>query len=272
MGRPLERYLVVSDMDGTLLNDEKELLSCNLESIRLFTQLGGHFAIATGRTVESVRRYSQLLPMLGPVITCNGAIIYDFSQERILLGNTLPRMASRRALFDIVKAVPGLNVVVTGLDLRNYQAVGGPFSQRLYDEEQLTNFVRPASDLPSDWAKVLFCGTPELIEKAGLFLETRQYPGISFVTSAKIYMEMTPEGVSKGSALRYLCGKLDIPLENCTVIGDYHNDLEMMQEAGWAVAMKNAPAEVRMAANEVCGCNNDGGVGQMIYELIRRHG
>lgn len=271
--RPLlKEMLVLSDIDGTLLTDSLELLPCNLESIRLFTALGGHFTVATGRTVESVSRYPQLLEFLSPIIACGGSVVYDFKKDEALVSHHLPRMIARRAMLDILQAVPRVGVVVVGSDGRNYQVAGRPETQRYYDGEHLAAFLRPPADLPADWNKILFCGSAEMIDKAKVVADERSYPGIYMVATSRVYLELMPQGVNKGSTLHELCELMDIPLENTTILGDYLNDLEIMQEAGHAVAMKNAPAEVRMAADEVCGANNDGGVGQYLYSLIRQYG
>lgn len=271
MSRSIQDLLVVSDIDGTLLTDALELPACNLENIRLFTSLGGHFTVATGRTVESVTRYPQMMDMLSPIIACGGSVIYNFAKNEAEVCHTLPRMIARKAVLDVMQAVPGINVVATGDDLRNYQVAGGPFAQRLYDDENLRVFVRPPSDLPPNWTKVLFAGSPELIEQAADFVVGRPYPGAYFVTSSKVYMEMLPEGITKGSALHELCDLLGLKIENTSVLGDYLNDLEIMREAGHSVAMKNAPPEVRMTASEVGGSNNEGGVGQYLYRLIKEY-
>ena len=78
-----------------------------------------------------------------------------------------------------------------------------------------------------------------------------------------------PASVGKASALRDLCTLLNVPLENTIVIGDYYNDLEMMQAAGYSVAVANAPPEVKAAADEVTNCScADGAVGEYLYKLI----
>lgn len=271
MSRSIKDLLVLSDMDGTLLNSKKELPACNLESIRLFTQLGGRFTVATGRSVESVSRYRQLLELLSPAIACNGGIVYDFKKKAPIVSHQLPLMVARRAVSDVVQMVPGIGVVVLGADFRNYQVLGRSHTQQYFDEEGLRNFVRNPADLPAEWSKVLFCGSSEMIERAYAFVQDQSYPGVYFVPSSRIYLELMPEGITKGSALHELCDILDVSVENTTVIGDYHNDLEMMRQAGHAVAMKNAPAEVRVVADEVCGHHDEGGVGQYLYSLIRQY-
>lgn len=88
----------------------------------------------------------------------------------------------------------------------------------------------------------------------------------------EIYFEMMPQCVSKGSALRELCAFTGIPLENTIAIGDYYNDLEMLETAGYAVAMENAPMKLQAVADEITSRCEDGGVAQVLYKLIRKYG
>ena len=77
--------------------------------------------------------------------------------------------------------------------------------------------------------------------------------------------------MSKAQALRRLCALQNIPLENTVVIGDYYNDIDLMRAAGHAVAVGNAPTEVKLVADEVVSSCRSGGVGEYLYSLIRRY-
>jgi hydroxymethylpyrimidine pyrophosphatase-like HAD family hydrolase len=83
---------------------------------------------------------------------------------------------------------------------------------------------------------------------------------------------MMPKGASKGTALSDLCSLLGVPIGNTYAIGDYYNDIEMMKYAGHAVAVDNAPDEVKAVANEIADSNDNGGVGQFLYRLIQKYG
>ena len=80
-----------------------------------------------------------------------------------------------------------------------------------------------------------------------------------------------PSGVSKASGLHDLCALMSKSMKNTVVIGDYYNDLEIMREAGYAVAVANAPAEVKAAADHVTTCTcAEGWRGSIWYSLTSR--
>ncbi len=272
MIQSLKDILVVSDMDGTLLTDDNRVLESTLQSIRLFTMLGGRFTVATGRGVESIAKYKQLCPLLSPVIAGGGTVIYDFKNASVLKNVSLPKKMAEKLLQDIQAKFPQLGVLVFGVDFRCYQVHASPHVQILLDDEQISVYSRPLEKLPYDWNKILFAAKPEVLQEVEAYLQDKLFAGIYFVHTSNIYYEVMPEGTSKGTALQELCAMLQVPLENTIVIGDYYNDLEMMQEAGHAVAVGNAPCDICLQASEVCRPNNEGGVGQFLYELVQRYG
>ncbi|MDL2254119.1 Cof-type HAD-IIB family hydrolase [Ruminococcaceae bacterium OttesenSCG-928-I18] len=272
MIRSLQDILVVSDMDGTLLTDDKQLMASTLESIRLFTSLGGRFTVATGRSVESVSRYAELVPLLSPAILTGGTVIYDYEQNRSLKSATLPKLIAKNALQDVLGRFPKAGTMVFAANTQIFQVQASPYAQVLFDQESVGFHVRPLEELPPDWNKVLFAAEPEKINEIEEYVRGRPYPGVYFIHTGPIFFEIMPQGVSKGSTLSELCALLDVSLENTIVIGDYYNDLEMMDVAGYSVAMRNAPADVSFEADEICQSNNEGGVGQYLYELVKRYG
>lgn len=268
----LRDIIVISDIDGTLLTDDHQLLASNLETIRLFTLLGGRFTLATGRMPQSVANYPELAGLVGPAITCGGSILYDFMADKPIQTDVLPRLTARMALNDVLGVFPGAGAVVAANDMRLYLAGHSAQVQQLFDEENLSYFERPNEDIPPEWNKLLFAGPPEMMNEVAAYTARRTYPGAEFIATSRVYYELMPQNISKGSALKDLCALLGYPLENTIVIGDYYNDIEMMKVAGRSVAMGNAPVEVRMEADEVAATNQEGGVGLYLYKLIREYG
>lgn len=271
MIQSLSDILVFSDMDGTLLDDNKLLTSANMETIRLFTMLGGKFSIATGRVVESVARYRQLLPYLSPSVTVGGCVVYDFAKQEACLNELLPPSTARTALWEITRQFPKLGVVVMAADQNNYQLNANAQLDQLFLDEKITYFVHPLEHLPQQWNKILFAGPPDVLEKLEYFVSKRNYPGVYFLATDKHYFEMLPLGVTKGSALLKVCDLMGIAPENSFAIGDYYNDIDLMRAAGYSVAMDNAPKEIKMLADSVTTSCNESGVGQFLYKLIRKY-
>lgn len=271
MTRSIRDVLVLCDMDGTLLTPEKEILRCDIEMIRLFTELGGRFTIATGRVADAVAMYDELIPYLQPAITSGGCAIYDFNRKEIVASEQLNYKTAYKAVHDIIRTFPSIGVVIMGSDGKTYLYKPSNESARLFQDEKSVYFVRPFTDIPAQWNKVLFAGEPELLQKLQSYVQRRVYPNVEFVMTNTIYFEMMPEGISKGTAMLTLCDLLQIPVQNTIAIGDYHNDIDMMRLAGYSVAMRDAPVEVQIVADELTGSNEDGGVGQFLYKLIRQY-
>ena len=71
-------YLILSDMDGTLLGDDRQISQENREAVAYFTQNGGRFAVATGRSKAGMEYFLQDIAINAPCVICNGAVVYDF--------------------------------------------------------------------------------------------------------------------------------------------------------------------------------------------------
>ncbi len=82
------------------------------------------------------------------------------------------------------------------------------------------------------------------------------------------YLEIVPKGANKASALVHLVAILGLDLSQVAAIGDGYNDIEMIREAGLGIAMGNAPAAVKSAADWVTGTNNEAGVAQAVRRLF----
>ena len=103
----LDELLVVSDIDNTLLNAVEGLPEVNRATVQLFSSMGGRFTVATGRTVESVRRYLGDVAISAPVIALGGAVIYDFAQEQYIQNITLNKESAMAALREVQQNFPG---------------------------------------------------------------------------------------------------------------------------------------------------------------------
>ena len=102
MKSALSDYLVICDMDNTLLTAKEGLPSCNRTVIQLFTEMGGLFTVATGRPPESIRAALPGIALSMPAISCNGALLYDFSTETVLHRSTLAREQATAGIADIL--------------------------------------------------------------------------------------------------------------------------------------------------------------------------
>lgn len=267
----IKDILVVSDMDGTLLTAKEGIPNCNIETINLFCKLGGRFTVATGRTTESAGRYFDKLHINAPAILYGGGVIYDYNEKKRLKNETLPKDVALRAILVVMEKFPSIGVEIMGDNGRIYVVRSSHYTHYHTYYEKLTYTLSSVDDIQAGWNKVLFACSNETLLQVEEFLSHGDYLGVYFIATNTVYYEIMPSGVSKGNALNELAEYLDIPRENVYAIGDYYNDVELLNAAGHAVAMGNAPDDVKAIADEVTDTCLNGGVGQFIYKLISKY-
>lgn len=270
MKQSLRDYLIFCDMDNTLLTAKEGVPSCNRTVLKLFIEMGGRFTVATGRPPESIRAALGDIELSLPAVSCNGALLYDFSTDTVLRRSTLNRQQATEAIRDIMAKFPRIGVEIMAGNGEMYVVQANPYTHAHQVDEKLGSVACPLESVPDGWVKAVFASDPETIRKLGQFAKTRYYGRDNyFLATNSIYLEIMPAGVGKATGLRDLCTLLGEPLDKTIVIGDYYNDLEIMRQAGHAVAVANAPAEVKATADEVTVCScAEGAVGEYLYKLI----
>lgn len=272
MSKNLTDLLVVADMDGTLLQAGYGVPKENLDGIERFVARGGRFTVATGRSVEAVRRYVDWLQLSAPAILCNGSLLYDYAKNEVLYNKTLdPRV--RDIVAEIRKVFPELGVEVHSVE--GITAVAMNEAVYRHTAREHIPFVLAELDtLPDGWNKVLFADEEEskLAAVERFVARKRQtddlYNEFTFVRTSKIYYELVPSDVNKGEGLRKLAELLGVPMENTVAIGDYDNDLPMLEAAGYSAAVADALPEVKAAVDVVTGRSClQGGVGELLDSL-----
>ena len=138
--------------------------------------------------------------------------------------------------------------------------------------EHIPFTVADLDSLPDGWNKVLFADEPAGINHLSAFIEKRiaddeRYRGYTFVRTADVYFEMVPVDVNKGAGLRKLAELLHTPMSDTVAVGDYYNDIAMLDAAGYAVAVGDAPPEVRAFADVTVKSCLNAGVGDMLDGL-----
>lgn len=266
----LTDLLVVSDLDGTLLQAGYGIPKANLDAIERFTAEGGRFTLATGRSVASVRRYMDWIHPTVPLILINGALIYDFDREEVLYDQKLPD-----TVFDIIQEVmatfPDL-----GVELHNARGI------TVARQNEQTNRHLEVEHTPYDladinhlkgigWNKALFACPESKMRQINNFFGARRktptYREFEFVRSSSVFLEVISKNINKGTGLKKLAELTDTPLSNTVAIGDYFNDLSMFEVAGYSAAVADAPIEVRSRADITVSSCLQGGLGEFINSL-----
>jgi Cof subfamily protein (haloacid dehalogenase superfamily) len=245
----LSNAFLITDLDGTLLPDNKILSDADMEAIRRFRSDGGKFSVATGRTLQSAIKYINQLEVDMPVILYNGSLIYDTHTDEVMFTDELPDYSKdiAKELFEYMEN-PGGEV----LRLDNIYVV----CNNEYEKEhvEICQVIPEYADIDSvpegGWYKILFATEPSLVTELESYVKTRNYP-VDFVRSHDIFIEMLPKGSSKGAALKEYIRLMNMEQYTVIAAGDYHNDIEMLQEANFGAATANAQQDVKNIADIV---------------------
>ena len=169
MKSALSDYLVICDMDNTLLTAKEGLPACNRTVIQLFIEMGGLFTVATGRPPESIRAALEGIRLSLPAISCNGALLYDFSTESVLHRSTLNREQATAAIADILPKFPRMGVEVMAGNGEMYVIHANTYTHAHQVDEHLGSIACPIECVPDGWVKVVFASDPESIRKLGQY-------------------------------------------------------------------------------------------------------
>jgi Cof subfamily protein (haloacid dehalogenase superfamily) len=263
--KKFEGKFIISDLDGTLLPTSHRIPQENLDAIKYFTDNGGAFTVATGRSVPSAERYIKQMNIKLPVIVYNGTGIYDYDKNEFLWKASVSPLA-----YDIVQTVlkeyPDIGVeVFNGTDI--YVLNETPMINKHLDDEKIDFIPATLENVPKPWLKVLFIGERERIDLIKERYMNLPQEEIYFVFSSFTFFEMLPFGLSKGTALVKLSEILVQDISKAYAIGDYYNDLDMIKNAGFGVAVDNAPNEIKAAAKLVVGHCDYGAIAELIHYI-----
>lgn len=265
MSHSLQNILVVSDLDGTLIGRGFQIPARNFAALDRFRQAGGRFAIATGRSMESGRRYAQESRPNAPCVVLNGAVLYDYETEKIIWDHPLPD-TSADYLGRILERFPNVGMEVFADHIIHIVRYNSVVRDHI-EHESLTVSEGPLAGVPGRWYKALMALEPGQMAEMQSFVDSFPHADVRFVASSPTYFEMLPAGVDKGTALAELLRILGIRREDSYAVGDYYNDLELLAAAGTGAVPANAPDDLKkQAALTLCHCD-DGVVADLIEHI-----
>ena len=268
------RYtLLAADMDGTALNSQKEITPRTKRAIHQALQSGYEVMFSTGRCIAEVRPYLKDFPEMHYLISHSGATVMDLrTGEDVCVVPILPETVYQA--LDAAAACGAAVVFFIGNELyldRNLRDRLGYYGCEcfapIYEKhaEWVDNMDEVLAQRIHDVRKLnFFFHTHEDWERCSAELKKRSIRHASGMASN---IEVMAPTVSKGAALELLCRRIGLPIAQTIACGDEGNDVSILQAAGLGVAMGNATAQARAAADAVTAdCDHDG-----VAEVIERY-
>ena len=261
---------IISDMDGTLLTEEKTIKQENLNAIKYFRDNGGTFTLASGRIYKKMTKYSCVLEIPNPIISHNGAVLYDFNTDTVLYKAHLDG-DYKNVISEIYEKHPYMGVEVYTEHDVNFIKYNEFIKKHVEDEEFADNIENikwyDFSELSGDWCKILMANSKannDILEKE----LPNQYPDFNFVRSEAHYYEILPNNVSKGSAAKRLLELMSKQTDKFYAIGDNMNDAELLQASDLGIAVKNASDSLKKSADMVLDYTNEENAVAKVIKMI----
>lgn len=266
-----KKVIFMTDLDGTLLTDDKRILDKDMAAIERFRDGGGMFTLATGRSCAMAKRVADELGLDRydmPAVLFNGAAVYDFRADKFLWRCEIDAKA-----YDYVRVI-GEQFPKIGAEVLCEQSVIVPYlnetEQMHLDWEQVKAEFRDINDLlKGGWLKFLFADEPDKLDKVEEFVRNGNFGGVHWIRSAPNFLECLPEDVDKSRGFSELIRVLGVEDRFTVAAGDYMNDTAMIENADLGAAVGSAQPSVKEAADIVVCDNNSGAISEVIDYIER---
>jgi Cof subfamily protein (haloacid dehalogenase superfamily) len=259
--------LLLADVDGTLVTQDKVLTDQAIDAVRRLGEAGIIFAITSGRPPRGMSMLIEPLDIKTPIAAFNGGLLVNPDMS-VIEQRVLPE--------DLVAPVADLNKSF-GLDTWVYRGadwyVPDPKGSHVAREAQTVHFepkvMTSLDGLTSDVAKLVGVSDDlDAVARAATAAHDRFGDHVTAARSQPYYLDVTHPDANKGAVARYLSAKYSIPPDAMATIGDMPNDVLMFAHSGLSIAMGNASPEVQRAARRITTSNEDQGFANAVDRFI----
>lgn len=259
--------LLCTDLDGTLYRNDKTVSDENLDAIEYFKNKGGLFTFITGRVPKTSAKVCEIIKPNAPYGCINGAGIYDPVREKYLWTAFLNS--------DVAELVDSVSIqmpqigIQANLENDVYFIKDNDAMVHFRLVTGLPNVSKKFEDIKEPILKIVFAHeNEEQILKLEKFLNGHaKAEKFDFIRSERRLYEILPKGTSKGALLLKLADLLGVARKKTIAVGDYDNDISMIECAGVGFAVSNARDCVKTVADRITVSNEENAIASIIDEL-----
>jgi Cof subfamily protein (haloacid dehalogenase superfamily) len=260
---------VACDLDRTLIGEDAVLRPRTREAIAATRARGIHVVLVTGRMFRAVRPYALEARIDDPVVCYQGAVVAEPVSGRWLRHVPIPLELAREAIAAINEEGFGLNCYV---DDELYVAEITPEARRYADFQHIElhvvgNLLEWLDEPPT---KLVVIDDPEVLDGLKQRMRARFDGRLYISKSLPYFLEFASPDVTKAAGLDFLAGHLGFTREDTVGFGDGENDVELLEWAGYGVAVANAHERVKEVADFVCPSVDEEGVAQVLEAFLAR--
>jgi Cof subfamily protein (haloacid dehalogenase superfamily) len=260
--------ILFSDLDGTLLNSQSIVSDENRKAIEHFVANGGRFGVATGRSMKNAMGFIEGVPLNYYSIFLNGATLHDMKEMKNVETVFLDKEKVKPLAETVLEKYPNAGIQVYMENDAYFISSKELTPDRVVQDHCEYDFTTLEAISDKDWTKLFFYGEPEELkvieEESKSFVEDGIVDGIYTHIN---YYELLPKDCNKGLMIKKihsLKGKQDIVY----AVGDYYNDIEMIDEANVGIYTENAPEELKKRVEIISVDCNENVIADVIYRII----
>jgi len=261
--------LLLTDLDGTMLDDNKQIGAKTREAVAYFQKEGGKFSAATGRLHRFFRPLEQGIPLNCPAVVCNGGYLYDYATGEAYGMHSVAR-AAEDAVESVIARFPEVCAEIHAFHNTYVRGWNDISAKHIAVMKLDPIHIAHAHEAEEDWAKVLFTVPVSSAVALEKYL-TENFPGYYYTFSTPEYFELLPPGINKGTAALELAEHLGIRREDLYCAGDHLNDLDMLKVAACGYAPENARPEALAIAGHILPDNNHDTIAALIAHLETKY-
>ncbi|WP_416334658.1 Cof-type HAD-IIB family hydrolase [Anaerococcus sp. DFU013_CI05] len=264
--------LITIDVDGTLVTPLKRLTKANILAIEKAKKAGVHIALASGRPYSGMKPLVERLNLnqQGNFSVCqNGSYIFDNYTHKPLSG-TFQNPIDLKIIDDLLK---DFNVQISAMDHESfytrhtkpniYTKIDAKISKLPLQVIQYDDFADDKT-----FGRILIMGKKSEMDRLYKNMPQELVDNYYAVKTAPFLIEVMNKNTNKGYAISVMAQDLDINQDEIMSIGNEKNDIPMLEQAGFAVAMANAVPELKIHADYITKNNLQSGVGYAIEKLL----
>jgi Cof subfamily protein (haloacid dehalogenase superfamily) len=265
-----DRWLIGLDIDGTLVHDDGYLSPEVAKEVRRVKELGHEVIVSTGRSApNAVPVVRELGFDKGFLVSSNGAVTVEIDQKHpkgFKISNVIT-FDPAAVLSKLIVHLPEAHFAVE--DINGSYRFHRPFPSYALGDQ---NIETPLQELMhKEVSRVVVLSPQHDVDEFLGIISSIGLASVSYAIGYTAWLDISPKGVTKASALEKQRSRLGIEKSQVLVMGDGRNDIEMFQWAknsgGFAFAMGQSPEEVKLSATDVTGSVSDDGVASVLAGL-----
>jgi Cof subfamily protein (haloacid dehalogenase superfamily) len=261
--------LVLADVDGTLVTNDKVLTERSIDAVHRLGDAGIYFAVTSGRPPRGMETLIAPLGLTTPLAAFNGGLVVEHDMS-VVEQKVIPTELVHPIIALIESSA--LDVwVYRGADWYVRDADAPHVAREAFTVQFQPTVVESYRDITEDVVKIVGVSDDlDLVASASAAAHDEFGDDVSAARSQPYYLDVTHPLANKGAVVQYLSARYDIPSAEIATIGDMPNDVLMFAHSGLSIAMGQSGREVHRAARRVTSSNEDEGFANAVDWFILR--